>query len=80
MSMKVYDEIVEFLAAGTTPDDLLTFQPSGSAKARVVDLMNREKAGELSAEEISELDTYLKLEHLMRLTKAKARKHRQDGQ
>jgi hypothetical protein len=40
----------------------------------VADLIAREKASELTAEERSELDLYLQIEHIMRLAKAKARK------
>jgi hypothetical protein len=51
----------------------VAFRPSEEAQQRVSDLLQREKEGVLSAEEISELDHYLQLEHLMRLAKARAR-------
>ena len=41
--------------------------------ARVTDLIECEKEGDLSITEKSELDYYLKIEHLMRLIKAKLR-------
>jgi hypothetical protein len=52
---------------------LLQFQPSQETKARVLELIRKEKDSGLLPEETSELDDYLKLEHLMRLAKAKAR-------
>jgi hypothetical protein len=47
-------------------------RPSDEAKARVADLIFREKTDGLSADEKSELDHYLQIEHLMRLAKARA--------
>jgi hypothetical protein len=71
--MRAYDEIIDFLAAGVTPRDLVAFQPSAAAKARVADLIRREKNAGLPPGETSELDHYMQLEHLMRLAKARAR-------
>ena len=68
-----YREIVDFIAAGTTPHDLVAFRPSEAAKERVADLLHREKTTGLTAEETAELNHYLQLEHLMRLAKAHAR-------
>ncbi|HRQ41250.1 MAG TPA: hypothetical protein PLD25_25305 [Chloroflexota bacterium] len=73
----VYEEIIDFIAAGTTPDSLVTFQPSEVAKERVADLIHREKTVGLTPEETAELDHYMQLEHLMRLAKARARRHLQ---
>ena len=71
--IKAYEEIVDFIAAGTTPKDVISFRPSETAQERVADLLAREKDGELSPAEKSELDHYMQLEHLMRLAKARAR-------
>jgi hypothetical protein len=70
-----YEEIIDFVAAGTNPQGLIDFHPSAAAKAKVADLLAREKTTGLSAEEQSELDNFLQLEHFMRLAKAKAREH-----
>ncbi len=67
-----YEEIINFLAAGITSQSLVEFQVSETAKERVSDLIFREKNGGISAEEKSELDHYLILEHLLRLAKARA--------
>jgi hypothetical protein len=71
--VRAYDEVIDFLAAGITPKDLIAFQPSAEAKARVADLIRREKNEGLTPEETDELDHYMQLEHLMRLAKARAR-------
>ncbi len=70
---KAYDEIVDFIAAGTTPDAVARFEPSQKTRDYVADLIHKEKTASLTAEESSELDHFMKLEHLMRLAKARAR-------
>ena len=71
--IRAYEEIVDFIASGTTPVRVAHFEASPEAKAQVADLIEREKTTGLSAEETSELDYFLKMEHLMRLAKARAR-------
>jgi len=67
-----YEEIVDFLAGGTTPQSLIDFRPSETTKAKVADLIRRQKATSLSLDEATELNCYLQLEHIMRLAKARA--------
>ena len=72
-SVKAYEEIIDFIAAGTTPQNVVVFRPSEAAQERVADLLARAKDDELLPEEKSELDHYLQLEHLIRLAKVRAR-------
>lgn len=72
---RAYEEVIDFIAAGTTPGNVVAFRPSEEAKARVAELIERKKTTGLSAEETSELEHYLQLEHLMRLAKARAQQH-----
>ena len=74
---KSYDEIIDFLAAGSTPDSLLAFRPSRKTAQRVEALVEKNKQGTISLDEQSELDDYLQLEHLLILAKARAREHAQ---
>ena len=74
---KSYDEIIDFLAAGSTPDSLLAFRPSPKTTQRVEELVEKNKQGTISVEEQSELDDYLQLEYLLILAKARARQHTQ---
>jgi len=71
--IRAYDEIVEFIAAGTTPDSVAQFESSQQTKDWVAELLQKEKTTGLTSEELSELDHFMKLEHLMRLAKARAR-------
>jgi hypothetical protein len=71
-TVKAYEEVIEFIAAGTSPGGIIAFRPSEAARMRVADLLQREKTCGLSADEKLELDHYVQLEHLMRLAKARA--------
>ncbi|MEZ5583675.1 MAG: hypothetical protein R3F37_13800 [Candidatus Competibacteraceae bacterium] len=72
---RVYEEIVEFIAAGTTTDSVVQFEASQEVKDRVAELIHRAKTGKLSSDEISELNHFMQLEHIMRLAKARAHGH-----
>ena len=71
--MRVYDEVIEFIAAGSTPEQVIAFAPSESAREQVAELIQRQKATGLDADETAELDQFLQLEHVMRMAKARAR-------
>ena len=70
-----YDEFVNFIAAGTTPEGVVGFQPSEATTARVEYLIRQQKTVGLTPDETTELSHYLQTEHLMRLAKARARQH-----
>jgi len=74
---RVYEEIVDFIAGGSTPEDVAAWTPSQEARDRVADLIEAEKAGTLSPDDLAELNHFMELEHLMRLAKARARTPRQ---
>lgn len=69
----VYFEIVDFIAAGTTPETVIDFQPSLEAQQRLAALIELKKADTLSPEEGAELDHFMELEHILRMAKARAR-------
>jgi len=75
-----YFEIIEFIAAGTTPEAVAQFLPSPEAQCRVAELIEREKEEGLSPEEVAELDRFMELEHILRMAKAKARQILARGQ
>lgn len=76
---KSYDEIVNFFAAGTTPEAVVAFRPSDEATRRVAELVAKSKDGTISVDEQSELEDYLQLEHILILAKARARQYTQFG-
>jgi len=71
---KSYDEIIDFIAAGTTPEAVVAFR-SERVSQRVAELVERSKDGSISAEDQPELEDYLQLEHIMIMAKARARQH-----
>jgi len=73
-ALKAYEEVAELIAS-VNPAKVLAFRPSEETKKRVSELIDREKNAEISSEEKSELDYYMKLEHLMRMAKILAQKY-----
>lgn len=73
MLTRADNEIIDFIAA-SSPQAVVDYQPSQEAKDRVADLVSREKMASLSPQEASELQSYLHLERIMRLAKARARR------
>jgi hypothetical protein len=70
---RVYEELIDFIAAGTSPQEVADYRPSEEARDRIHDLVRREKTDGLTPDESAELQNYLQLEHIMRLAKARAR-------
>jgi hypothetical protein len=67
-----YDEIIDFIATGTTPEKVISFRPSEKMQSRVSALLFKEKNATLTADEKAELDNCMVIEHLMRMAKARA--------
>ena len=65
-------EVARFLAGSPSPEAIIAFRASPAVAERMYDLIDRERAGQISEDERSELDTYVYIEHLMRLVKAEA--------
>ena len=68
-----YDELVEFIISRGSLREVIDFEPSEPTKRRVRELIERAKESRLTPEEASELETFMQLEHIMRLAKARAR-------
>lgn len=72
-SNPVYLELVDFVAGGTSPEDVINFRPSPEAQQRVYELIEREKESRITPEEKAELDHFMELEHILRMAKVRAR-------
>ncbi|HRJ54353.1 MAG TPA: hypothetical protein PLE99_16455 [Candidatus Thiothrix moscowensis] len=72
---RAYEEVIDFIAGGTTPGKIIAFRPSEASKARVSELIYKSKNASISSEEKDELSHYMQLEHLMRLAKARAQRY-----
>lgn len=73
MPHPVYEEVIEFIASGATPQQVVDFRPSEALQVRVRDLLIGQSLDELTIEEQAELSQFLMLEHVMRLAKVRAR-------
>jgi hypothetical protein len=71
-SEPIYMELVDFVARGSTPEDVANFRPSAEAQKRVAELIERQRESQLTDEEAAELNGFVELEHLLGLAKAKA--------
>ncbi|WP_424100572.1 hypothetical protein [Moorena producens] len=72
---KIYDEFIDFVAQGTSPESVTKFQFSEATKEQIYDLVERAKLGDLSQSEKNELEQFLVVEHLIRLAKARAHQY-----
>jgi hypothetical protein len=68
-----YDEIIDFIAAGPTPREIVEYRPSDTSRRCVLELIQRQRSGRITPEEQSQLACVVQIEHLMRLIKARAR-------
>ncbi len=71
---RAYNEMVDFISSEISPQKLIDFKASIELQKRVEELINKEKSGNISTDEKSELDHYMFLEHIMVLAKAHAHK------
>lgn len=67
-------EIIEFLASGPRPEEIIAFRPSAAHAERSAELLHKNREGELDEAEEAELDDMEQINHLMTLLKAEARK------
>lgn len=65
--------VLALLARQPRPEEVLALRPSPEFQARVSDLLERSKQGQLSRAQEGELERALTVEHLVRLAKSHAR-------
>ena len=68
-----YLEIIDFIAAGTTPQAVVDYHPSAEARACVAALIAREKEGALAPDEKAELDGYVNIANVLSVMHSQAR-------
>ncbi len=74
--MRLFEEIVKFIADAAGAEKLGAFKPSPAAEKRVAGLLARQQAGTIRPREREELQLFVQLDHVMSLAKAKARARR----
>lgn len=68
------DEIIDFIVAGKSSEQIDAFRPSEQTQTRISHLLDLAKGDSLSQAERAELEDFLQLEHLMIMAKARARR------
>lgn len=69
----VYDEFIEFITSSPTLEQIADYHLSDVAEARVHYLLELNNIGDITTDELAELDDYLRIEHLIRMAKIRAR-------
>ena len=67
----LWDEIANLLTSAGSPEESMAFRPSAEVQQRVRELLHKLSAGELSADDESELSQFEQAELFMRLVKAR---------
>lgn len=70
--LPLYSELLDYLVAKATPQEILAFKASPKAQAYTQDLIERQSEGRLSSEETQLLEQMEQVERLMSVLKAKA--------
>ena len=72
--MPFYERVIEFLADGPSSQEIVTFRPPPGVQRRFSDLLEANRQRALTLQEEEELDHYIRLERMLSLLKAKARR------
>ena len=75
----LFDEILDFLSSTPTPEAIVAFRPSKQLQSRASELLGKNRSGQLSSEEMSELDEIQRMNHFMSMLKARARQKLSDS-
>lgn len=70
--VSAYDEFAEFIARPPSLQEIADFHLSDALENRIGELLTANRSRALTAEEQHELDEYVRVEHLMRMTKMRA--------
>ena len=72
-SHRVYEEMIDFLAGGPSPDQIIQHKASEPAQRRLSELLEKNGEEGLTEAEAAELDLFELVEDIMGLLKARAR-------
>lgn len=71
----LYDELLELFASAAEPERLLSFQLPSEKQERLELLLQRNREGSLTKDELAELEEFERLEHFGRMLKARVRQN-----
>ncbi len=72
VQISAYDEFIEFISSSPTLEEMTEFRLSDESENHISRLLEANRQRRLSPTEESELDEYLRLEHIMRRMKIRA--------
>ena len=72
-SCALVDEVLDFLARGPQPEEIVAFHPSEKSVERIRELLDKNREHVLTPDEESEMDHIQSLNHLFSLLKIHAR-------
>ena len=67
-----YEELLDLFVAPAVVERILAFHPSAAMQARIEALLAKQRDQMLTPEEREELDEFERIEHFVRLVKARA--------
>ncbi|MFI5366892.1 MAG: hypothetical protein ACHQ4J_14855 [Candidatus Binatia bacterium] len=71
-----YDELLDLFVAPAVAERILAFHPSAAMQDRIEALLDKNRDQTLGAEERAELDEIERIEHFVRLVKARVHQQR----
>lgn len=71
-ALPFYEQVLEFLAAGPSVQEIAAYRPPRAAQARFSRLLEANRSRTLSPDEEEELDHYVSMDRMLSLLKAKA--------
>jgi hypothetical protein len=71
---EVYRYVLEFLASNPAPEAIVNFAPTPAMQARISELLEKNRAGQLTPTESAELDEYERINRFVRKFKIQALK------
>jgi hypothetical protein len=69
----IFTEVADFITSQPTLEQIIAYHISASQQDYIDNLLERNREGNLSAEEQQQMESFLAISHLMSLAKAKAR-------
>lgn len=73
--MNPYSTLVDFILTNVKPEAVLAFRASEEMHDHFYTLLDKEKNGTASQEELELINKFMSVEHIMRLAKAKAKQY-----
>lgn len=70
----IFDEMIDFLASGPTPQQIIEHKVSPALQERLEELLDNNREVGLTEAERTELDAFRQVNHVMILLKARARR------